>query len=161
MSFAPGLRPSGVTPHRAGRGRPGVQGGPTPAARLSPPGDLGGGAPGGVQAAAPLAGGHVHLPEKDRLSRCPVFPERHPSPGPRGSSPGAGVPGSRREAAGGAGRAPGTLTLPVLSARRLGEGGAVDNQVATCLALPRGFHLFIPVSLLPTVVTPFSEILGW
>ena len=28
-------------------------------------------------------------------------------------------------------------------------------------ALTRGFHLFITVSLLPTVVTPLPETLGW
>lgn len=117
------------------QGRPGVQGGPTPAARLSPPGDLGGGPREACRQLRPWLGGHVHLPEKDGLSPCPVFPEWHPSPGPGGSLPGPGVPGSRREAAGGAGRASGTLTPPVSSARRLGEGAGGREELIIRLPL--------------------------
>lgn len=133
------------------QGRPRVQGGPTPAARLSPPGDLGGGAREACRQLRPWLGGHVHLLEKDGVSPCPVFPERHPSPGPGGSSPGPGVPGSRREAAGGACRAPGTLTLPVSSARRLEEGGGGREEliIRLPLALPC-LGAFIYSSLSPS-----------
>lgn len=154
-----------VTHPRAGRGRPGVRG-RSPLLLLSLLRDLGGG--GWPREASgqrrPWLGSRSPSLEGHALPVSGAFGAAFKPLGPAGTSPGQGVPGSRREPGGRAGR---TLTLlflggppTVLRAEKgpeaVGEErGGADGQVATCLALTWGFHLFITVSLLPTVDTPF------
>ena len=146
------------------QGRPGVQGGPTPAARLSPPGDLGGGPREACRQLRPWLGVTSTFPRRTDCPRAQCFRSGIPVLGPAAAHRDreCPVPAGKLRAgpAGLLGPLPCQSRLPGGWGRGRGGEGGVDNQVATCRALPRGFHLFIPVSLLPTVVTPFSEILG-
>lgn len=121
-----------------------------------------------VRAAAPLAGvtstflGRTHSPR----TRC--FRSGIPALVPAGtlSKEGVLVP------AGNPGAGPAGFPGPLPSSSRLpsrcppsrgrtswGGGGGASDQVASCPDWE--FHLHVTISFLPTVVTPFPEILGW
>lgn len=86
---------------------------------------------------------------------------------PWGTSPGPGVSVSSRKPWGRASWAPRTLTqlflfaLPILSEPGKEPEAAEEEELVIRLALALMFHLFITISFLPTVVTPFPELLGW
>lgn len=92
-----------------------------------------------------------------------MLQEWHPSPGhlartwSLGFQPetlGRGQPGSQDPY-------PALFGLPLLSEPEKEPEAAEEEELVIRLPLALLFHLFITVSFLPTVVTPFPELLGW